>query len=120
MAAVGIITRIGRAPGVRRLVRKRDGDGVVTESPDPEDRDPRWCAACGREVLLGLARCLHCGGPPPGAPRLGLRRRTAADRRAAPAARRPAARTRSGTVVLAAVTAGAAGPPLLRVRAAAH
>jgi len=64
MAAVGIITRIGRAPGVRRLVRKRDGDGVVTESPDPEDRDPRWCAACGREVLLGLARCLHCGGAP--------------------------------------------------------
>jgi hypothetical protein len=61
---VGIITRIGQAPGVRRLVRKRLGDGVVTESPDPEDRDPRWCATCGREVLLGLTRCLHCGGPP--------------------------------------------------------
>jgi hypothetical protein len=61
---VGLITRIGQAPGVRRLVRKKDGDGVVTESPDPEDRDPRWCADCGREVLLGLATCLHCGGPP--------------------------------------------------------
>jgi hypothetical protein len=64
MDAVGLITRIGRAPGVRRLVRRREGDGVVTESPDPEDSDPRWCAACGREVLLGLARCLHCGGAP--------------------------------------------------------
>ncbi len=61
---VGLITRIGRAPGVRRLVRKREGDGVVAESPDPEERDPRWCAACGREVLLGVARCLHCGGAP--------------------------------------------------------
>jgi hypothetical protein len=64
MNPVGLITRIGRAPGVRRLVRRREGDGVVTESPDPEDVDPRWCAACGREVLLGLARCLHCGGAP--------------------------------------------------------
>ena len=61
---MGIITRIGQAPGVRRLVRKRLGDGVVTESPDPADRDPRWCATCGREVLLGLSRCLHCGGAP--------------------------------------------------------
>jgi predicted RNA-binding Zn-ribbon protein involved in translation (DUF1610 family) len=59
---VGLITRIGRAPGVRRLVRRREGDGVVIESPDPEDSDPRWCAACGREVLLGLARCPQCGG----------------------------------------------------------
>jgi len=64
MIPMGLITRIGQAPGVRRLVRKRDGNGVVTESPDPEDRDPRWCEACGREVLLGLARCLHCGGAP--------------------------------------------------------
>jgi hypothetical protein len=61
---MGLITRIGQAPGVRRLVRRREGDGVVTESPDPEDRDPRWCGTCGREVLLGLARCLHCGGQP--------------------------------------------------------
>jgi hypothetical protein len=61
---VGLITQIGRAPGVRRLVRRRVGDGVVTESPDPEDRDPRWCAGCGREVLLGLTRCLQCGGEP--------------------------------------------------------
>ena len=64
MIPMGLITRIGQAPGVRRLVRKRDGDGIVTESPDPQDRDPRWCATCGREVLLGLARCLHCGGAP--------------------------------------------------------
>jgi hypothetical protein len=71
---VGIITRIGRAPGVRRLVRRREGDGVVTESPDPEDRDPRWCAACGREVLLGVARCLHCGGAPRTAVDLARRR----------------------------------------------
>jgi hypothetical protein len=61
---VGLITRIGRAPGVRRLIRRHERDGVVIESPDPEDRDPRWCAACGREVLLGLAQCLHCGGAP--------------------------------------------------------
>lgn len=60
---MSLITRIGRAPGVCRLVHKREGDGVVTESPDPEYRDPRWCADCGREVLLGLATCLRCGGP---------------------------------------------------------
>jgi len=71
---VGLITRIGRAPGVRRLVRRREGDGVVTESPDPEDRDPRWCAVCEREVLLGLARCLHCGGTPLTAAELARRR----------------------------------------------
>jgi hypothetical protein len=55
---------VGQAPGVRRLVRKREGDCVVTESPNPEDRDPRWCAAFGREMLPGLARYLHCGGAP--------------------------------------------------------
>ena len=64
LVLVGLIIRIGRAPGVRRLVRKRDGAGVVSESPDPEDRDPRWCADCGREVLLGIDTCLHCGGSP--------------------------------------------------------
>jgi hypothetical protein len=74
MIHVGLITRIGRAPGVRRLVRKRDGDGVVIESPDPEDRDPSWCADCGREVLLGLARCLQCGGVPLTAAELARRR----------------------------------------------
>jgi len=74
MNHVGLITRIGRAPGVRRLVRKREGDGVVIESPDPEDRDPRWCADCGREVLLGLARCLHCSGVPLTAAELARRR----------------------------------------------
>jgi hypothetical protein len=74
MGAVGLITRIGQAPGVRRLVRKRDGSGVVVESPDPEDRDPRWCAECGREVLLGLATCLHCGGQPLTAAELARRR----------------------------------------------
>jgi hypothetical protein len=73
MNPVGIITRIGRAPGIRRLVRKHERDGVVTESPDPEDRDPRWCAACGREVLLGVARCLHCGGAPQTAAELARR-----------------------------------------------
>jgi hypothetical protein len=72
--SVGLITRIGRAPGVRRLVRRREGDGVISESPDPEDRDPRWCAVCGREVLLGLARCLHCGGAPRTAAELARRR----------------------------------------------
>jgi hypothetical protein len=72
--AVGIITRIGRAPGVRRLVRKHAGADVVIESPDPEDLDPRWCAACGREMLLGLARCLRCGGAPMSANELARQR----------------------------------------------
>jgi hypothetical protein len=71
---VGLITRIGSAPGVRRLVRRREGDGVVAESPDPEERDPRWCASCGREVLLGVSRCLHCGGEPRTAAELARRR----------------------------------------------
>jgi hypothetical protein len=71
---VGLITRIGQAPGVRRLVRRRGDDGVVTESPDPEDHDPRWCASCGREVLLGVDRCLQCGGAPLTAVELARRR----------------------------------------------
>jgi len=71
---VGLITRIGAAPGVRRLVRKRVGDGVIAESPDPEDRDPRWCGGCGREVLLGAAECLHCGAPALTATELARRR----------------------------------------------
>jgi hypothetical protein len=37
---VSPITCISRAPGVRRLVRRHKSDGVVAESPNPEDRDP--------------------------------------------------------------------------------
>lgn len=59
---MGIITRLGRAPGVRRLVKKHEAPGVVREDPDEEDRDPRWCAECGREVLFEATRCRHCGG----------------------------------------------------------
>ena len=54
---MGLITRIGRAPGVRRLVRKRVGDGVVAESPDPEDLDLPMTA-------VELAR-RHGDVPPP-------------------------------------------------------
>jgi hypothetical protein len=61
---MGIITRIGRAPGVRRLVRKPNAPGEVRESPDDEERDPRWCADCRREVLFDMPRCRHCGGEP--------------------------------------------------------
>jgi hypothetical protein len=59
---VGIITRIGRAPGVRRFVKKPDSPGVSRENPDDEDWDPLWCADCRREVLFGAARCPHCDG----------------------------------------------------------
>lgn len=61
---MGIITRIGRAPGVRRLVKKPESPGVVREDPDEEDREPLWCAGCRREVLFGVARCRDCGGEP--------------------------------------------------------
>jgi predicted RNA-binding Zn-ribbon protein involved in translation (DUF1610 family) len=61
---VGIITQIGRAPGVRRLVRKPAAPAEVRESPDDEDRDPRWCASCRREVLFEMTRCPQCGGEP--------------------------------------------------------
>jgi hypothetical protein len=60
---VGIITRIGRAPGVRRLVRKQESPALTREDPDREDREPLWCADCGREVLFEAPRCRHCGGP---------------------------------------------------------
>ena len=60
---MGIITRLGRAPGVRRLVKKHDSPAVTWEDPDREDRDPLWCASCGREVLFGAPSCRHCGGP---------------------------------------------------------
>jgi hypothetical protein len=59
---MGIITRMGRAPGIRRLVKKHDSPGVIREDPDEWDRDPLWCASCGREVLFEEPRCRHCGG----------------------------------------------------------
>jgi len=59
---VGIITRVGRAPGIRRLVKKHDSPSVVREAPEEEDRDPLWCAGCRREVLFDATRCPHCGG----------------------------------------------------------
>jgi hypothetical protein len=70
---MGIITRIGRAPGVRRLVRKPNAPGEVRESPDDEEWDPRWCAGCGREVLFDAPRCPHCGGEPLSATELARR-----------------------------------------------
>ena len=62
MTHVGIITRIGSAPGVRRLVRKSPAPGEVRESPDDEDVTPMWCADCRREILFGQPRCPDCGG----------------------------------------------------------
>ncbi len=59
---MGIITRMGRAPGIRRLVKKHDSPGVIREDPDLEDRDPLWCADCRREVLFDELRCRQCGG----------------------------------------------------------
>jgi predicted RNA-binding Zn-ribbon protein involved in translation (DUF1610 family) len=59
---MGIITRIGRAPGVRRLVKKPNSPAESRENPDEEEWDPLWCAQCRREVLFGARRCPHCGG----------------------------------------------------------
>jgi predicted RNA-binding Zn-ribbon protein involved in translation (DUF1610 family) len=59
---MSLISRIGSSPGVRRLVRRPDAPGEIRESPDAEDRDPLWCAGCGREVLFDGADCPHCGG----------------------------------------------------------
>jgi hypothetical protein len=59
---VGIITRIGSAPGVRRLVRRLPAPGEVRESPDDEERTPLWCVECRREILFELPRCPDCGG----------------------------------------------------------
>ncbi len=60
---MGIITRMGRAPGIRRLVKKHESPGVIREDPDELDRDPLWCAGCKREVLFDEPECRHCGGP---------------------------------------------------------
>lgn len=59
---MGIITRLGRTPGLRRLVERHESPEVVREDPDEAERDPRWCAGCGREVLFQATRCRHCGG----------------------------------------------------------
>jgi hypothetical protein len=59
---VGVITRIGNAPGLRRLVRRRPAPGQVLESPDDDDREPLWCLDCRREILFDLAACPDCGG----------------------------------------------------------
>ena len=59
---VGVITRIGNTPGVRRLVRRSPTPAEVRESPDDDDLTPAWCADCRREVLFGSARCPDCGG----------------------------------------------------------
>ncbi len=59
---MGIITRMGSAPGIRRLVRKHESPAVTRENPDEHDGDPLWCASCGREVLFAEPRCRQCGG----------------------------------------------------------
>ena len=59
---MGVITRIGNAPGLRRLVRRRPTQGEVYENPDDEDREPLWCLDCRREILFDLERCPDCGG----------------------------------------------------------
>ena len=59
---MGVITRIGNAPGVRRLVRRRPTEGEIRESPDDDEHEPLWCVACRREILFDLTRCPDCGG----------------------------------------------------------
>jgi hypothetical protein len=60
---VGVITRIGNAPGLRRLVRRQPRPPDVRESPDGDDRVPMWCADCRRELIFDVPRCPDCGGP---------------------------------------------------------
>ena len=60
---MGIITRIGNAPGVRRLVKRQQMPGEVRENPDLDDYEPKWCANCRRELLFEVTRCPDCGGP---------------------------------------------------------
>jgi len=62
MSGVGVITRIGNAPGVRRLVRRQRPPGEVRESPDDDDYSPLWCLDCRREILFDLPTCPDCGG----------------------------------------------------------
>jgi hypothetical protein len=59
---MGVITRLGKAPGVRRLIRRMPTPAEVSESPDDEDRMPLWCADCRRELLFDVPRCPDCGG----------------------------------------------------------
>lgn len=59
---MGVVVRIARAPGIRRLVKKHDSPGESRESPDERDGEPLWCASCRREVLFGAASCPQCGG----------------------------------------------------------
>lgn len=59
---MGLITRMGRAPGVRRLVKKHDSPAESRVDPDEEEREPLWCARCLREVLFEASRCPDCGG----------------------------------------------------------
>jgi hypothetical protein len=61
---MGIITRIGSAPGARRLVRRAPRPGEVRENGDDDDLEPKWCAECRREVLFELPKCPDCGGEP--------------------------------------------------------
>jgi hypothetical protein len=60
---VGVITRIGNAPGVRKLVRRHPRPAQVRESPDDDDYTPLWCGQCRRELLFEVPQCPDCGGP---------------------------------------------------------
>ncbi len=73
-ARVGILMRIGSAPGVRRLVRRSEQAAEVRENGDDGEAEPTWCSDCWREVLFGLRRCPDCGGTPVTALELAHRR----------------------------------------------
>ena len=73
-----VITRIARAPGVRRLVRKHDEPATAERlTPDDEDDEPTWCLDCGREALFAESTCATCGGEVLSIDELSRRRRTA-------------------------------------------
>jgi hypothetical protein len=61
---MGIITRIGGAPGARRLVRRAPRPGEVRENGDDDENEPMWCSGCRREVMFELTTCPECGGVP--------------------------------------------------------
>lgn len=61
---MGIITRIGNAPGVRRMVRRKEQPGEIRENSDDDEFEPKWCADCHREVLFEMMKCPDCGGVP--------------------------------------------------------